>query len=264
MRMPPTIPILSCALIAFSALARSTAPPAFDVASIRPSQTPQGKGLPSLREDIDTSPDTLTMRNVTLPTAIRWAYKLNPYEISAPADLAIARYDITAKAAAQAPEDQLRLMLQALLKERFKLEFHRQAQDLPGFALVTGKTAPKLTAAEGGGEGSMTGGGLMFEGHKMPLSRLADIVSGALRAPVLDQTGLAGFYDFKLDLRPYVTARQPGDAPLVNRDTPGMQDALVDIAISALQDELGLKLEQRKVRLDVLVVDHVEKSPSDN
>ena len=264
MRMPPIIRLSSFALLAVSALAQSTAPPAFDVASIRPSQTPQGKGLPSLREDISTSPDTLTMRNVTLPTAIRWAYKLNSFEISAPEDLAVARYDITAKAAAPAPEEQLRLMLQALLKDRFKLEFHRQERDLPGFAMVAGKTAPKLTAAEGGGEGSMTGGGLMFEGHKMPLSRLADIVSGALRAPVLDQTGLPGFYDFKLDLRPYVAARQPGDAPLVNRDTPGMQDALVDIAITALQEELGLKLEQRKVRLNVLVVDRAEKSPIEN
>jgi uncharacterized protein (TIGR03435 family) len=270
------IVIASGALMVFAAFAQTPAsaqtpgpPPTFDVASIRPSATPQGKGLPSLREDINTSPDTLTMRNVTLTTAIRYAYKLSVYEISGTAGLTDARYDIVAKAAAPAaapiPEDQLRLMLQALLAERFKLAFHRQAQDISGYALVVGKNGPKLTAAaEGGGEGTMTGAALVFEGHKMPLSRLADIVSGALRVPVIDQTGLPGFYDFKLDLRPYVTARQPGDPPLVNRDTPGMQDALVDVAISALQDELGLRLEQRKVRLDVLVVDHAEKTPTEN
>ena len=121
----------------------------------------------------------------------------------------------------------------------------------------------KLTPAEGGGEGSMTGGGLIFEARKMPVSRLADIVSGALRMPVLDRTGLEGTFDFKLDLRPYVTARQDG-APLVNRDTPGMTDALVDIATVALEEELGLKLEQSKVRLEVLVVDRVDKSPAEN
>ena len=268
MKRSPAIAIViaSGALMAFAAFAQTPAsPPAFDVASIRPSATPQGKGLPSLREDISTSPDTLTMRNVTLPTAIRYAYKLSTYEIGGTAGLTDARYDIVAKAAAPAPEAELKLMLQALLKERFRLAFHRQAQDISGYALVVGKNGPKLTAAaEGGGEGSMTGAGLVFEGHKMPLTRLADIVSGALRAPVLDATELPGFYDFKLDLRPYVTARQPGEVPGVNRDTPGMQDALVDVAISALQDELGLRLEGRKVRLDVLVVDSADKTPTEN
>jgi len=254
------------ALLAAAASGQQSPPaPRFEVASIHPGQTPRGRGLPSLREDINTSPDTLTMRNVTLPTAIRYAYKLSTYEIGGTAGLTDARYDIVAKAAAPAPEDRLKLMLQALLKERFKLAFHRQAQDISGYALVVGKNGPKVTAAaEGGGEGSMTGAALVFEGHKMPLSRLADIVSGALRAPVLDQTGLPGFYDFKLDLRPYVTARQPGEVPGVNRDTPGMQDALVDVAISALQDELGLRLEGRKVPLDVLVVDSADKTPTEN
>lgn len=237
--------------------------PSFDVASIRPSQTPQGKGLPSLREDINTSPDTLTLRNVTLATTIRYAYKLSAYELNNPQDLSGMRFDITGKASAAASEDQLRLMLQSLLAERFKLVFHRQAQDIAGFAIVKGKSAPKITPAEGGGEGSMTGGGMVFEARKMPLSRLADIVSGALRMPVLDMTGLPGTYDFKLDLRPYVTARQDG-APLVNRDSPGMTDALIDVAAAALEEELGLKLEQRKVRLEVLVVDQADKSPSEN
>ncbi len=245
-----------------SAWAQS-APPSFEVASIRPSQTPQGKGLPSLREDISSSPDTLNLRNVTLPTTIRYAYKLSTYEISAPQDLGDKRFDIIGKASSATTEGQMRLMLQALLKERFKLVFHRQPQDLPGFAIVQGKTAPKVTQAEGGGEGSMTGGGLVFEARKMPLSRLADIVSGALRMPVLDMTGLPGTYDFKLDLRPYVAARQ-SDAPLVNRDTPGMTDALIDVATAALQEELGLKLEQRKVRLEVLVVDQADKTPAEN
>lgn len=122
------------------------------------------------------------MRNVTLTSCIRWAYKLNPYEIAGPDGLSDARYDISAKAATPAPEDQLSLMLQALLAERFKLAFHRQKRELPGYALVVGKNGAKLTPAEGGGEGSMTGAALVFEGHKRPLSRLADIVSGALRA----------------------------------------------------------------------------------
>lgn len=100
----------------------------------------------------------------------------------------------------------------------------------------------------------MTAAGLIFEGHKMPLSRLTDIVSSALKAPVRDATGLDGFYDFKLDMRPYLAGRQPGDPPI----------DFVSVATSALRDELGLKLEARKVQLDVLVVDRVEKAPTEN
>lgn len=235
----------------------------FDVASIRPSSTLQGKGLPSLREDVSTTPDGVLMRNVTVTTAIRWAYKLNSFEIAGPSDLGDKRYDITAKAASAVSEDQIRLMLRSLLAERFKLQFHRQARDLAGYAIVKGKGEPKLTPVEGGGEGSMTGAGMVFDARKMPLSRLADIVSGVLRAPVQDATSLPGNYDFKLDLRPYV-AQRAAETPAVGRDAPGMQEALVDLATVAIEDELGLKLESRKVRLDVLVVDQVEKSPSEN
>jgi uncharacterized protein (TIGR03435 family) len=181
--------------------------PTFEVASIKLSQTPAGRGLASLREDINTDPARLTMGNVSLSTAIRWAYKLGVYEISGPDWISTARFDITAKAASPVAEDQLRLMLQSLLKERFKLEAHRQVKDLSAYVIVVGKNGTKLHPVEGGGEGSMTGGGLMFEGHKMPLSRLTDIISSALKTPVRDMTGLEGFYDFKVDMRPYLLDR---------------------------------------------------------
>jgi uncharacterized protein (TIGR03435 family) len=223
--------------------------PVFDAASIRPSDTPAGKGLASLREDITISPGGLNMKNVTLITAVRWAYKLAVYEISAPDSLNNDRYDIVAKSAGPATEDQLRLMLRALLTERCMLAFHRQPKELSAFVLAQGKDPVKLQSGEGGGEGSMTGAGLVFQGHKMPLSRLADIVSSAIKLPVLDKTGLDGVYDFTLDLRPYLAARQAGDGPL----------DITDIATSALKDELGIRLESRKVQMDVLVVDRAEK-----
>lgn len=228
--------------------------PTFEVASIKASQTPPGRGLASLREDINTDPARLTMVNVSLSTVVRWAYKLGVYEISGPDWISNARFDITAKAASPVSEEQLRLMLQALLKDRFKLEAHRQTKDLSGYALVVGKNGTKLHPVEGGGEGSMTGAVLMFEGHKMPISRLADIISSALKTPVRDMTGLEGFYDFKVDLRPYLLDRQPGDPPI---DLPG-------IAMSALDAQLGLKLEARKIPMEVLTVDHAEKTPTEN
>ena len=145
--------------------------PAFEVASIRPSQPPQGRGLASLREDIKTEPARLTMGDVSLNTAIRWAYKLGVYEVSGPDWTLNDRYDINVKASSEVSEDQLRRMLQTLLAERFKLAVHRQTKEISGCALVTGKKTPKLTPVTegGGGEGSMTGAALMFEGHKMPL-----------------------------------------------------------------------------------------------
>jgi uncharacterized protein (TIGR03435 family) len=249
----PRIALL--ALLASQGFAQAPAPQ-FDVASIKPSQTPPGRGLASLREDISTSPGALTMRNVTLSTSLRWAYKLNPYQISGPDWLDMARFDIVAKVEGAAPESQLRLMLQSLLADRFKVTFHRQMKELSGYALVQGKGGNKLHAVEGeaGGEGSMTGNALMFEGHQMPMSRLVDILSGVLKVAVVDATGLDGHYDFKVDMRPYITPPQPGDPPL----------DLTTIAIAAVQSELGLKLESRKSNLEVLIVDHAEKVPTEN
>jgi uncharacterized protein (TIGR03435 family) len=228
--------------------------PTFEVASIKDSQTPQGQGLRSLREDINTDPARLTMVNVSLNTAIRWAYKLGVYEISGPDWISNARFDITAKAASPVSEEQLRLMLQSLLKDRFMLATHRQTTAISGYALVVGKNGTKLRPVEGGGEGSMTGAALVFEGHKMPLSRLADIISGVLKMPVRDMTMMDGFYDFKVDLRPYLLDRQPGDPPI----------DLASIAMSALDAQLGLRLEARKIQVDVLTVDRAEKTPTEN
>lgn len=227
--------------------------PAFEVASIKLSQTTPGRGLASMREDINTDPARLTMTNVALGTAIRWAYKLGVYEISGPEWILTTRFDISAKAAAPVSEEQLRLMLRTLLKDRFQLAVHRQNKDLSGYALVVSRNGTKLHPVEGGGEGAMTGAGLMFEGHKMPLSRLADIISGVLKTPVKDMTALEGFYDFKVDLRPYLLDRPQGE-PL---DLPS-------IAMSALDSQLGLRLEARKIPMDVLEVDHVERTPTEN
>lgn len=244
--------LLGVAVLSVSALSQDQK---FDVASIRPSQTPPGRGLASLREDIKTEPARLTMSNVTLNTATRWAYKLGPYEISGPEWISSDRYDILATAGGPVSEDQLRAMLQTLLAERFKLAAHRQQKDVSGYALAMGKKTPKLTEITegGGGEGAMTGAGLVFEGHKMPLSRLADILVGVLKMPVRNMTGLDGKYDFKLDLRPYLLNRQPGDPPL----------DLASIAITAIDEQLGLRLEARKLSVNMLMVDRAEK-PGDN
>ena len=115
------------------------------------------------------------------------------YEIDGPDFMARERFDILAKPLAAAEEDQLRLMLRTLLAQRFKLEAHRESKTASGSALTAGSDSSKRHPAQAGSEGNMTGAGLIFEGHKMPLSRLADIVSSALKAPVGNATGLEGF-----------------------------------------------------------------------
>src|SRR5580698_1403608 len=96
-------PILYAAMLVFPALiahASAQTAPQFDVASIKPSQAPAGRGpLAALREDINTTPGSLTMRNVTLATSIRWAYQLNAFQISGPDSISADSFDIVAKAA---------------------------------------------------------------------------------------------------------------------------------------------------------------------
>jgi len=252
--MSRVISILS-AVIFFNAavFGQSKSASVFDVVSVRPAQPVEGGGLAALRETISPSHGSLTMRNVTLASIIRWAYNLRPFELSGPDWLTEKRFDIAGKAAETTSEDQLRLMLRGMLSDRFKLAVHQQAKELSSFVL-TERGAPKLKAVEGSGEGSMTGAALSFEGHGMTMLRLANILSSGLKVPVIDQTGLDGHYDFKLDMRPYFTARQPGDPPL----------DLMGIAVIAVQEQLGLKLEARKMPIDILVVDHAERAPTEN
>jgi uncharacterized protein (TIGR03435 family) len=226
----------------------------FETASIRPAQTPQGAGLAAFRESINPTPGGLTLRNVSLRSCIRWAYDLKPYQLVGPDWLKDRRFDVIAKAGSEVSEDQLRQMLRALLADRFKLVIHRQSRELAAYALLVGKAPLKLQRKEGDGQGTMTGAGLVYQAHGVPVSRLANILTSMTKFPVLDMTGLDGVYDFTLDMRPYLPQRQPGDPPL----------DLVGIASSAMQEQLGLKLESRRAHVEITVVDHAERTPGEN
>ena len=125
--------------------------PAFDAASVKPntSHPVNGEGRP--RTAVNASPGSLNLQNMTLSQCIQWAYNVPGFQVTGPSWIESERYDIVAKAAGPAPNDQLRLMLQTLLKERFKLTFHRDRKDLPGYALLVAKGGPKLheSATEG-------------------------------------------------------------------------------------------------------------------
>ncbi|HYW43222.1 MAG TPA: TIGR03435 family protein [Bryobacteraceae bacterium] len=245
--------------------APTAAAPAFEVASVKPNSLSRTGGEGSRRENIEATPGSLIMRNVRMSSCVRWAYDVQDYQVTGPGWLNDERYDIAAKAAGGAPEDQLRLMLQGLLAERFKMEVHKESKVLSVYAVVVAKGGPKLHPSEGDEPSSMKRAGMMGGVLKnATLAQACELLSGPfnelLHTPVIDMTGLKGKYDFTVDLAPYITddmmKRQPGVAPVI--------PDIVGIAQAALQEQLGLKLEARKAPVDIVVVDRAEKVPTEN
>jgi len=237
--------------VVLSAAALS-AQPAFEVASIKPSNT--GREM-FMADDIRVSPDSLTMGNVTVASCLKWAYKVQDPQISGPDWIRQDRFTITAKSGAPATDDQLRAMLQTLLADRFKIAFHRQSKTMPGFALVAGKNGPKLASSQSEGAPEIRGR-MKWTATGYSMADLADFLAANTTALVTDMTGIKGRFDFTLDLGPYFSI-----------DTPVRRDEAAQILSAAFQSaieaELGLKLEARKVPVDVLMIDHAEK-PSEN
>ena len=234
----------------------SVPPPAFDVASIRASQgnPAGGRGNPFRRENVQVSPDSVTMRNASLKTAIAWAYAAKDYQVSGPDWLDAQHFDIVAKAASQATEDQLRIMMETLLADRFKVALHRQTKEMQAYVLVIGKGGSKLVESKTQGESDIQPdqNRMKVTILRTPLSQLTDLLYGLLRTPVVDETGLTGKYDLSINVAKYMTG-----ADGASLDPIGM-------IMTAVQEELGLKLESRKVAIDLLVVDHAEKTAGEN
>jgi uncharacterized protein (TIGR03435 family) len=242
----------------------AAAPPAFEVASVRVSQGGRvnqggrGLGLGFRPENIQVTPGSVTMRNSNLKSAIGWAYHVMDYQVSGPDWLQSERYDIVAKAAGPATEEQLRPMMQTLLAERFKLELHHQTKELPAYVLLVAKNGPKFHESETEGESAIQPDQkrMSVTVQRTPLLQLVELLSNIFRAPVVDMTGLTGRYDITINLAKYISEMQPvpGGAP---------PDPLSLITMG-LQEEFGLKLESKKVSLDLLIIDRAEKAPVEN
>jgi uncharacterized protein (TIGR03435 family) len=216
---------------------------------------------------------------------IQASYSLQAFQIvGAPAWAESERYAIDAKGEGNPGRPQLMLMLQSLLEDRFGMKIHRETRDLPGYALVLSKSGVKLTAPkEGGcrvldpatptpptpaaGEGAlpvcgfvrtmMAPGGVKMEGSKVLMPEFARVISMALGRPVSDKTGYTGAFDVLLQFAPDPSlAGLPrpagaGDAPPADSASPTI--------FSALQEQLGLRLESAKAPVEVLVIDRVER-----
>ena len=252
--------------------------PQFEVASIKPA-APDARGM-YFRT---TAGGTLNITNMSLKEMIIFAWRLQPYQVSGgPPWLDSVRFDITAKPENKPKQDELQAMLKALLADRFQLATHPETKELPIYALALarkdGKLGPKLTEAKEGG--CITPDPTQprapqepgkppprYCGQMMMAMRTLNIISGSVgnMAPmlarmlgrtVIDKTGLTGKYDISLEWTPDEAqlAMMPPDLP-----KPPPSEMQGPTIYTALQEQLGLKLESQKGPVEVLVIDRAEK-----
>ena len=241
-----------------SVVTRTTppAPKEFEVASVRASKpgtnTQNMRFLPS---------GQLELSGMSLKELIALAWDIeDDMLVGGPKGLDGDRFDIVAKTSSAAPIEAVRLMLQALLAERFKLAVHREEQPMPVYALTVGKR-PKLTETSGSSRaGCKVGaadGARTYTCQNTTMvelvGKLRGVAPGFLDHPVVDLTGLKGSYDFVLSW-----------APKARFATP-QADPTGDLTLfEAVDKQLGLKLAAEKYPMSVVVIDHVDRTPTEN
>lgn len=244
---------------AVAAIAAVAAPATFDVASVKISKSPDAvvfvsggmMDSASGRYRVPSIGGNVNIGNWTLAGCIAAAWDLGPGQLSGPAWLNSDRYDIAAKtsplAASQITQADLRIMLQALLVERFKLATHREMKELSSYALVVAKNGSKLRASTGDQHlpvifappARLIGQGSTMQGLALALSHAAG-------RPAVDKTSIDGTFDFSLTY---------------TRDDGADNEPSI---FTALQEQLGLRLELQKSQVEILVVDHAERVPTEN
>ncbi len=235
--------------------------PQFEVATVKPNRSSDPNNEKGYWKAVKGEEVKITMRNGNLLNFIEEAYGLKEYQIKGPDWLKSERFDIVATASHVSTKNQLGLMLQALLKERFKLEVHRESKVLPVYALVQGKNGAKIKPVKAEGDSGVWNGIGKLTAKKLSMANFAQTLSGQMDRPVLDMTGLEGVFDFTLEYtNPNVQPLSNGDAGAGPAPDLGSGPSL----FTALQEQLGLKLESSKAPVEILVIDHAEKVPVEN
>lgn len=238
------------ALPLFASLVFGQASQTFEVASIKPTE-PGPKS-------VDVTPGSLVMRGQRLYDLILWAYRLPDFLLSGPPELKDVRFDVSARPAGAATEPQMRVMMQGLLADRFKLAFHRKTEEKSVYFLTVAKGGHRLKEVATAGSPSFRTGKLTLIGQGASLAQMTDFLALQLEAPIVDRTGLTGLYDYAVDINAFVTEQ------MVRASQNGPPIEAPGIVARALQEQLGLKLDSGKAPVEIFVVDHVEKAPSDN
>ena len=232
----------------------------FEVASIRPAKPgSQGGGIKPL-----PGGQTYVATNVPVRLIILLMYHLNNSQVSGgPSWLGSDLYDIEAKADGPHSVDELHVMFQHLLEDRFKLQYHKETKILPCYALELEKSGSKLTENHSPESFDIPIQPLGFgsiQAKHSSMSYFSWFLSQNLNKPIADQTGLAGFYDFKLNWTPELP---PGVAERVAAEGRTLPPANGPDIFTALREQLGLRLDSQKGPVEVMVIDHVER-PSEN
>jgi uncharacterized protein (TIGR03435 family) len=235
-------PILVAPLVAQA----QTSNPAFEVATIKPTG-PSTDGRTHINYPAG---DRFSAANITILALMQWAYDMPERQIDGPGWLASTRFDIQAKADAdpikgltsEQDRDLKHRMVQALLAERFHLVVHRETRTLPAYDLIVAKGGAKLQLTKSNGK-SIGTGHTHFNGEGLSMILIAEELSKISGRVVVDKTNLFDRYDFKLQW-------SPDDVPATDNSAPSL--------FTAIQEQLGLKLESAKEPVPVLVIDHVE------
>ena len=219
---------------------------AFDVASIRPSTRGTSPAL------LEAENGTLRVTGYRLTNLVQFGWNLRDFQVvGGPAWARSEGFEIAAKGDPSATDAQLRLMVQALLTERFQLKAHSEERQLPIYALVIAKEGHKLRPADDAARPNASGNSGLIVAQKMSVLNLARLLSPRLDRPVIDRTGLNGRYDFRLQWAP-----EPDPAA-------GAADTSAPSLFTAIQEQLGLKLEVQKGPVQVMVIDSAQR-PSEN
>lgn len=244
--------------IAFTAFAQD---PAFDAASVKPSESARDGSR------ISNQPGRFSTEHTTLAELIQYALPAQDFQVvEGPGWINDARFDIVANFA---PPDsdkmditeriaRIRARLRHLLEDRFHLQVREEQREMQVYALEVAKSGVRMKAAESLGNVNMNGGpaGATLTGKGVTMSRLAYILSGIAHRPVNDETGLSGAFDMQLK---YSLDLAGSDAGALAKDSSTIYPTL----FTALQEQLGLRLIGKKGKAPVWVVVRAEK-PGDN
>jgi len=288
---PVAVAVLAGARLSAQIVAPGADAPTFEVASVKPNN--QGGG----RIGRGGVPGRIDLMNMTARLLIRQAYNIHDAQIVGGPDWTGSQgFDVNATITGDAPPDRRRLMMQTLLRDRFKLVFHVDKRDMPVYALVTARTdkklGSKLTRTPAGAcptgpqapgrsgpppafdpNGPAPCGALMFgPGRLVARGVTIDALANALGSlPALtafnrivqNHTGLDGAYDFEFTFANDFAGRGPGGPPPGAGPAPASNPGDEPALFTALQEQLGLKLDARRANVDVLVIDSMQK-PEEN
>jgi uncharacterized protein (TIGR03435 family) len=257
----------------------------FEVATVKPAVLPTGPAPPRGGPG-SSDPGYVHYTYMSVKNLLMTAYDMKITQITGPAWIDSERYDITASVPPGATKEQVNLMLQNLLADRFKLVVHRETKEMPLYELLIAKGGSKLKpyvvdpnppkqpepgrllVFDKDGNPVLRPGTLMLStgagrrriaGSKQSISKLTTTLAVEVQRPVIDKTGLEGEYDYALEFLPEgPNAYPPGQAP------PPPSDADPPTILVAVQEQLGLKLDPKKGPVEMLVVDRGEKTPAEN